>query len=189
MNNFPSVDMIQQELKFERNKLRFRIIIKNAIYSLIVVAAIATLIATLILPVLQIAGTSMTPTLNNGDIVVLIKSNKLERGDLCGFSYSNKVLIKRVIGVPGDVISIDRDGTVYLNGEILEEPYISDKALGECDIEFPFIVPEESYFLMGDHRATSIDSRSSLIGCISNEQIVGKIFFRVWPISDLSFFH
>lgn len=187
MSQFPSIDMIQKELKYERNKLRFRIIIKNAIYSLIVVAAIAALIATLILPVLQIAGSSMTPTLNSGDIVVLFKSKKLDRGDLCGFSYSNKILIKRVIGVPGDVISIDKDGTVYINGDILDEPYLTEKALGECDIEFPYIVPQESYFLMGDHRESSIDSRSSLIGSIPNDQIVGKIYFRVWPISDFSF--
>ena len=187
MSKFPTVEMIQKELKFERNKMRFRIIIKNAIYSLIVVAAIAALIATLVLPVLQIAGSSMTPTLNSGEIVVLLKTDNLDRGGLCGFSYSNKILIKRVIGVPGDIISIDQEGTVYLNGSILDEPYISEKALGECDIEFPYIVPQESYFLMGDHRETSIDSRSSLIGSINNDQIVGKIFLRVWPLSELSF--
>ena len=187
MDKFPTAEMIQKELKFERNKLRFKIIIKNAIYSLIVVAAIAALIATLVLPVLQIAGSSMTPTLNSGEIVVLLKTDDLNRGELCGFSYSNKVLIKRVIGVPGDIISIEKDGTVYINGNVLDEPYITNKALGECDLEFPYIVPEESYFLMGDHRETSIDSRSSLIGSIPNDQIVGKIFLRVWPLSNFSF--
>ena len=184
-----SADMIEEELKRERNKIRFRRIIKNTLYTLVVVAAIAVLITTLVLPVLQIAGTSMEPTLNNGDIVVLVKTSKLERGDLCGFSYSNKILIKRVIGLPGDEIVIDNDGYVYINGYLLEEPYISDRGLGECDIEFPFTVPENTYFLMGDHRSTSIDSRSTVIGCIPTEQIVGKLFFRVWPLNDFAILH
>ena len=184
-----SADLIEEELKRERNKIRFRRIIKNTLYTLVVVAAIAVLITTLVLPVLQIAGTSMEPTLNNGDIVVLVKTSKLERGDLCGFSYSNKILIKRVIGLPGDEIVIDNDGYVYINGYLLEEPYISDRGLGECDIEFPFTVPENTYFLMGDHRSTSIDSRSTVIGCIPTEQIVGKLFFRVWPLNDFAILH
>lgn len=184
-----SADLIEEELKRERNKIRFRRIIKNTLYTLVVVAAIAVLITTLVLPVLQIAGTSMEPTLNNGDIVVLVKTSKLERGNLCGFSYSNKILIKRVIGLPGDEIVIDNDGYVYINGYLLEEPYISDRGLGECDIEFPFTVPENTYFLMGDHRSTSIDSRSTVIGCIPTEQIVGKLFFRVWPLNDFAILH
>lgn len=184
-----STNLIEEELKRERNKIRFRRIIKNTLYTLVVVAAIAVLITTLVLPVLQIAGTSMEPTLNNGDIVVLVKTSKLERGDLCGFSYSNKILIKRVVGLPGDEIVIDNDGYVYINGYLLEEPYISDRGLGECDIEFPFTVPENTYFLMGDHRSTSIDSRSTVIGCIPTEQIVGKLFFRVWPLNDFAILH
>jgi len=176
---------IEAELKRERNKLRFRRIIKNTLYTLVLVAAIAVLITTLVLPVLQIAGTSMEPTLDNGDIVVLLKTSKLQYGDLCGFSYSNKILIKRVIGLPGDVIVISNEGDVYINGVMLDEPYISEKGLGECDIEFPYTVPENSYFLMGDHRATSIDSRSTVIGCIPMEQIVGKLFIKVWPLSDI----
>lgn len=184
-----SSDQIQVELKRERNKLRFRRIIKNTLYTLVLVAAIAVLITTLVLPVLQIAGTSMEPTLGNGDIVVLLKTSKLNRGDLCGFSYSNKILIKRVIGLPGDIIFIDNEGNVSVNGEMLDEPYISEKGLGECDIEFPYTVPENAYFLMGDHRSTSIDSRNTVIGCIPTEQIVGKLFLKVWPISDISFMH
>lgn len=184
-----SSDQIQVELKRERNKLRFRRIIKNTLYTLVLVAAIAVLITTLVLPVLQIAGTSMEPTLGNGDIVVLLKTSKLNRGDLCGFSYSNKILIKRVIGLPGDIIFIDNEGNVSVNGEMLDEPYISEKGLGECDIEFPYTVPENAYFLMGDHRSTSIDSRNTVIGCIPTEQIVGKLFLKVWPISGISFMH
>lgn len=186
--SLPSAKLIAAELKRERNRRRFRQIIKNAIYALIVVAAVAVLITTLILPVLQIAGTSMEPTLNNGEIVVLIKTDKLQRGDLCGFSYSNKILIKRVIGLPGDVIIIDPQGGVWVNGELLEEPYISEPGLGECDIEFPYTVPEEAYFLMGDHRLTSIDSRSTVIGCIPKDQIIGKLFFKIWPLEKFEFF-
>ncbi len=185
-NNLPSSEEIQRELKRERKQIRFRRIITNTLHTLIVVAAVAVLITSLILPVLQISGTSMEPTLSNGDIVVLLKTSSLERGDLCGFSYSNKILIKRVIALPGDILVIDEDGNVFLNGEMLDEPYITEKGLGECDIEFPFTVPENTYFLMGDHRSTSVDSRSSVIGCIAHEQIVGKLFLKVWPLENFS---
>lgn len=185
--DLPSSENIESELKRERNRRRYRRILKSAVYALVIVAAVAVLVATLVFPVLQISGTSMEPTLNNGEIVVLVKSTELECGDLCGFYYSNKILVKRVIGLPGDIISIDEKGTVFVNGTALDEPYITDKGLGECDIEFPFKVPEEEYFLMGDHRTTSIDSRSTAIGCIEKDQIVGKLFFKVWPLSDISF--
>ena len=158
--------------------------LRSTVNALIVVAAIAALIATLILPVLQIAGTSMEPSLNDGDIVMLVNTDNLESGNLCAFYYSNKILIKRVIATPGDYIWIESDGTVYLNGEPLDEPYVSEKALGECDVEFPYQVPENSYFVMGDKRETSIDSRSSVIGCIAEDQIIGKIFCRIWPLED-----
>lgn len=184
--NLPNAKIIETELKRERNKIKFRKIIKSTIYSLIVVAAVAVLIATLVLPVLQISGTSMEPTLNNSEIVILFKSNNLNRGDLCAFSYSNKILIKRVIGLGNDVIVIDDDGNVFVNDTLLNEPYINEKALGECDIEFPFTVPENEYFLMGDQRLTSVDSRSTVIGCINKEQIIGKLFLKIWPLSELS---
>lgn len=184
--SLPSAKLIKGELKRERNKLRFRSIIKNTLYTLIIVAAIAVLITTLLLPVLQISGTSMEPTLNNSDIVVLLKTDDLQHGDLCGFSYSNKILIKRTIGLPGDVIIIDNEGGVYVNGILLDEPYITEPGLGECDIEFPYTVPENSYFVMGDRRATSIDSRSTVIGCIPKEDIVGKLFLKVWPLKEFS---
>lgn len=180
--------MLEKELKRERNKRRFRRLLRSTVNALVVVAAIAALIATLVLPVLQIAGTSMEPSLNDGDIVLLIKTNRLETGDLCAFYYSNKILIKRIIGTPGDYLWINADGTVYLNGEALEEPYVSEKALGECDVEFPYQVPENTYFMMGDHRETSIDSRSSVIGGIARDQIIGKIICKVWPLSDFEWF-
>lgn len=183
----PPIDALQKELKRERYKRRFRKLLKRTVNALIVVAAVAALVATLILPVLQIAGTSMEPNLNDGDIVLLVKKKNLQTGDLCAFYYSNKILIKRVIATPGDYIWIESDGTVFLNGNPLDEPYISEKALGECDVEFPYQVPENCYFVMGDKRETSIDSRSSVIGCIPEDQIVGKIFCKFWPLSEFEF--
>lgn len=181
---FPSSEELRQELKRVRYKNRFRRILKSTFYTLIVVAAIAALIATLVLPVLQIAGTSMEPTLSDGDLVLLVKTDRLKQGELCAFYYSNKVLIKRVIGLPGDYISIDGAGNIYVNSELLEEPYITEKALGECDIDFPYQVPENHYFLVGDQRATSIDSRSSVIGCVPKDQLIGKLLCRFWPLAD-----
>ena len=183
----PPIDALQKELKRERYKRRFRKLLKSTVNALIVVAAVAALVATLVLPVLQIAGTSMEPNLNDGDIVLLVKTKDLQTGDRCAFYYSNKILIKRVIATPGDYIWIEADGTVYLNGEPLEEPYITKKALGECDVEFPYQVPENNYFVMGDQRETSIDSRSSVIGCISEDQMIGKILCKFWPLSEFDF--
>lgn len=181
----PQLDALRQELIRERNKRRFRKLLRSTVNALIVVAAVAALIATMVLPVLQITGTSMEPSLNEGDIVLLAKTDKLKTGDLCAFYYSNKILIKRVIAIPGDYIWIESDGTVYLNGEALDETYITEKSLGECDIEFPYQVPENSYFLMGDHRETSIDSRSTVIGAIHQEQILGKLLCKIWPLSEM----
>ena len=182
--DLPPVDALQKELKRERYKRRFQKLLRSTVNALVVVAAVAALVATLLLPVLQIAGTSMEPSLNDGDIVLLVKKQDLQTGDLCAFYYSNKILIKRVIASPGDYIWIESDGTVFLNGNPLDEPYISQKALGECDVEFPYQVPENSYFVMGDKRETSIDSRSSVIGCIAEDQIVGKIFCKFWPLTE-----
>ena len=182
--DFPELEELEKELKRERYRHRFIKMLRSTVNALIVVAAVAALIATLVFPVLQIAGNSMEPSLTEGDLVLLVKTDKLETGDLCAFYYSNKILIKRIIASPGDYLWIDPDGTVFLNGDELSEPYVSEKALGECDIEFPYQVPENSYFMMGDHRETSIDSRSSTIGCISEDQIIGKIWCRIWPLFD-----
>ena len=175
----PELALLQKELKRERYRRRFRRLLRSTVNALVVVAAVAALIATLLLPVLEIAGTSMEPNLNDGDIVLLVKTNHLETGDLCAFYYSNKILIKRIIGTPGDYLWINPDGTVYLNSIELIEPYVSEKALGECDVEFPYQVSENNYFMMGDHRETSIDSRSSVIGCVAQDQIIGKILCKV----------
>lgn len=184
----PTIDQIETERKRYRWQKAYFKALRGTISVLTYMAAVAALIATLVLPVLQIEGTSMEPTLVNGDIVLLTKTTALGRGDICGFSWNNKILIKRVIGIPGDWIEIDTDGTVYLNGEKLDEPYAEQIAFGECDLEFPFQVPPEQYFVLGDMRESSIDSRNTLIGCVENEQIIGKIFFRVWPLKEIRYF-
>lgn len=184
----PTKKQVEMERKRYRRQKAYNKALSGTIYVLTVVAAVAVLVATLILPVLQIEGTSMEPTLQNKDIVLLTKSTEFERGELCGFSWNNKLLIKRVIGLPGDWIEIDVDGAVYLNGEKLDEPYAKQLAVGECDLEFPYQVPQEQYFVLGDMRETSIDSRNTVIGCIGKDQIVGKVFFRVWPLEAIRFF-
>ena len=186
--SLPTKTQVETERKRYRRQKAYNKALRGTVYVLTIVAAVAVLIATLVLPVLQIEGTSMEPTLSNGDIVLLMKTTRFERGDLCGFTWNNKLLIKRVIGLPGDWIEIDTDGTIYLNGDKLEEPYVEHKALGECDLEFPFQVPQEQYFVIGDMRESSIDSRNTVIGCIPKDQIVGKVFFRVWPFKNIQFF-
>ena len=186
--SLPTKKQVETERKRYRRQKAYNKALGGTVYVLTIVAAVAVLIATLVLPVLQIEGTSMEPTLHNGDIVLLMKTTRFERGDLCGFTWNNKLLIKRVVGVPGDWIEIDTDGTVYLNGEKLDEPYVEKKAFGECDLEFPFQVPAEQYFVIGDMRESSIDSRNTLIGCIPKDQIVGKVFFRIWPFKAIKFF-
>ena len=180
----PSLEELKTELKRERYKYRFANVLKSTICTLVVVAAFAILVATLWMPVLQIYGSSMAPTLKEGQIVVSLKGSDFEQGDLVAFYIGNKLLVKRVIAGPADVVDITQDGTVSVNGQILEEPYVMDKALGECDLEFPYQVPDSRYFLMGDHRSTSVDSRSTTVGCVAMEQIAGKIVFCVWPFDN-----
>ena len=180
----PEIRELQAELKREKYKYHYRNVLKSTLFTLIVVAAFAILVATLWLPVLQIYGSSMTPTLDEGEIVVSVKSKEFQQGDLVAFYVGNKILVKRVIAQAGDIVVMHEDGTVFVNGHEMDEPYLEEKAYGECDLEFPYQVPESRYFLMGDHRETSVDSRSSVVGCIADEQIVGKIVFCVWPFSS-----
>ena len=179
----PSSEQLENELIRVRYSERYKKLLKNTIYALLVVAAVSVLIATLFMPVLEIYGNSMNPTLMNNDIVVSVKTSELKQGDICCLYYNNHILVKRVIGVAGDEIVIDDAGNVYVNGKIIDEPYLQEKQLGECDIEFPFTVPEQTVFVLGDNRSSSLDSRNALIGCISADEIVGKIVFRVWPLN------
>lgn len=178
----PTTEQLEGEVKRVRYKSRYRSVLRSTIYSLITVAAIAVLIATLWLPVLQVYGNSMTPTLQNGEIIFTVKMSEFEPGDTISFYYNNKILIKRVIARSGEWVNMDADGNVYVNETLLDEPYLDEKAFGDCNIELPYQVPEGRVFVMGDHRSTSVDSRNSAVGCVAQEQIVGKILFRVWPL-------
>ncbi|MDO4345716.1 MAG: signal peptidase I [Eubacteriales bacterium] len=181
----PSTKQLEAELKRVKYQSRYHCVLRSTIYTLIVVAAIAILVATLWLPVLQIYGNSMNPTLQDGEIIFSVKTSEFESGDIIAFYYNNKILVKRVICGPGDWINIDEDGTVYVNEVRLDESYLVEKALGDCNIELPFQVPDGRYFVMGDHRSTSVDSRNTAVGCVAGEQIVGRIIFRVWPLNRL----
>ena len=181
-SNAPAIDQLEGELRRERYKRRYSAVLKSTVYTLITVAAIAVLVATLWMPVLQIYGNSMTPTLTEGDIVLTVKNSDFTRGDIIAFYYVNKLLVKRCIAGPGSWVNIDDDGNVYVDGQLLDEPYVDEKALGDTNIELPYQVPDERWFVLGDHRATSVDSRNSTVGCVSDEQIVGQIVYRVWPL-------
>ena len=180
-----TTEEIEKELKRVKNNERSRGVLKNTIYVLLIVAAAAVLVATLFLPVLQIYGSSMTPTLHDGQLIVSIKDSELEQGDIIAFYYNNKILVKRVIANAGDWVNIDKNGIVAVNGKVIEEPYISENALGECNIDLPYQVPEGGLFVMGDHRSVSIDSRHSSVGCVTQEQIVGKLVMCVWPLDEI----
>ncbi len=179
----PSVALLKAELKRERYRNQYFKVLRSTIYTLITVAAVAILVATLWLPVLQIHGSSMTPTLQDGDIVVSLKSSDYKPGEIVAFYYNNKVLIKRVIAQAGDWIDIKEDGSIIVNGETLDEPYIEEKDFGDTDIELPYQVPEARIFVLGDHRDVSVDSRNTMMGSIAQEQIVGKLVFRFWPLN------
>lgn len=178
----PTLEQLEKEYRRLNYRQSYGSALRGTIYSLVIVAAVAVLIATLVLPVLRIYGESMSPTLENGDIVVSVRGADFERGDIVAFYYNNKILVKRVIALPGEWIDIDEDGNVFINDEPFDEPYLIEKALGECDMEFPYQVPDSRLFLMGDHRSVSVDSRSSSVGCVSQEQIVGRLVWRVWPL-------
>ena len=180
----PELKDLEQELAREKYKNRYGMVLRSTIYTLITVAAVAILVATLWMPVLQIYGSSMNETLQDGDIVLSVKDSRMDSGDIVAFYYNNKILVKRVIAQAGDWVNIDADGNVYVNDVLLDEPYISNKALGEYDIDLPYQVPENRIFVMGDHREVSVDSRTTTVGCVAEEQIVGKLVFRVWPFNE-----
>lgn len=184
-STLPTTEELEKELKRVRYKRRYHSVLSSTVFTLITVAAVAVLIATLWLPVLQIFGSSMSPTLENGEIIFSVKTADFEQGDIVAFYYNNKILVKRMIAGPGDWLDMDPDGTVYVNNARIPEPYLAETAYGETNIELPYQVPDGKLFVMGDHRATSVDSRNTAVGCVSQEQIVGKIVFRIWPLDRL----
>ncbi len=181
----PSTEQLKTEYDRVIYNKKFRRVMRSTVYILIVVAAVAVLVATLFMPVLQIYGSSMTPTLDEGDIVISAKYTDFDTGDLVVFYIGNKILVKRYIAGPGQWVNIDEKGNVFVDGKMLDEPYVRQKALGDCNIELPYQVPENRIFCMGDHRTTSVDSRNTAVGCVESEQLVGKIVFRVWPLNKI----
>lgn len=179
----PTREQLLLEAQREGGRSRYLWSLKTTVYAMVTVAAVAVLVAVLLLPVLRIYGTSMNPTLYEGDFVVSVKGGRMDTGDLVAFYYNNKILVKRVIGQAGQWVDIGEDGTVYVDNVKIDEPYLTEKALGECDIELPYQVPENRVFVMGDNRSVSVDSRSTTIGCVAEEQLVGRIVFRIWPLN------
>lgn len=180
-----TISEIEQELKRETYKSKYKQVLMSTVYALIIVASVAAIVATLIMPVLQISGSSMNPTLSEGEIVVSIKNQNLKTGDVIAFYHGNKILIKRVIALPGSWVNITKEGDVFVNSVLLEETYIKNKSFGESDLKFPYQVPEETYFVLGDDRESSIDSRNSVIGTISKDDIIGKVIFKIWPFKEI----
>ena len=178
----PSTGELKAELSRERYRRSYAATLRSTVFALITVAAAAILVAVLLLPVLRIYGSSMNPTLAEGDIVISLKGSQFQTGDVVAFYYNNKILIKRVIAHTGEWVDIDEDGNVYVNNKKIDEPYLKDKAFGDCNIELPYQVPESKLFVMGDNRSVSVDSRNTAVGCVAEEQIVGKVVFCVWPL-------
>jgi len=183
----PTVEQLERELQRDRHRRNYRSTLVSTISALVIVAAIAVLVSMLALPVLQVVGESMTPSLFEGNIVVAPKGSAFQKGDVIAFYYNNKILVKRVIANAGEWVNIDEDGNVFINDVPLDEPYIAEKALGECNIELPYQVPDGKIFVMGDHRATSSDSRNTAVGCVSQEQVVGRVVLRIWPFDQFGF--
>ena len=176
---------LREELRRVKYNNKFISTLFNTVGTLLVVAALAVLVANLWIPVLQVTGTSMSPTLEEGQVLLALKGGTFETGDVIAFYYNNKILVKRVMAMPGDWVNITEDGTVYVNDIAVEEPYLEERAFGDCNIELPYQVPDSKIFVMGDNRSVSMDSRNTVIGCIAEEQVVGKVAFSIWPLDKI----
>lgn len=185
LKDCPTSEQLEGVVRKNRRRRDYFHILKNTVFSLVVAAAVAVIISVLLFPVLRITGKSMTPSLMPDELVVCRRKSDYKRGDIIAFYFNNKILVKRVVALSGDVVEIKDDGTLNVNGYDVDEPYVSEKALGECDIEMPYTVPEQKVFVMGDDRSVSIDSRSEKVGCVSEEEVVGKVIFRLWPFKKI----
>ena len=181
----PAADQIERELERVENKRRFRTVLRNTFAVLASVAAVAVLVSTFLLPVMRVYSNSMTPTISENEIVIAVKTKDIRRGDIIAFYYNNRILIRRVVGMPSEMVSVDDHGVVYINDKIVGEPYVSERALGSSDIEYPFRVPDDGYFVLGDNRTASVDSRNSVVGCITQDQMVGKLLVCIWPFASI----
>lgn len=180
----PDVVQLEKELEHERHKRKYNRTLRSTVGILTVVAAAAVLLATVFFPVLRIYGSSMTPTVNDGEVVIAFNSRDFKTGSVAALWYGNKLLVKRIIASPGQWVNIDTGGNVFVDGQLLDEPYVSEKSFGDCNIDLPYQVPEGHYFVLGDHRNISQDSRNTAVGCVSKDQIVGKLIFRIWPLKE-----
>lgn len=185
LGDIPSIENLQMELARVESGRNFRKALLNIAGALVVAAAVTALVVTRIFVLIKVNGSSMSPTFEAGEVIFLHQTGKIEQGDIIGFYYGGNIFLKRIIGMPGDRINIDKKGSVYVNDELLEEPYLEKSSLGKCELDFPYQVPEGMYFVLGDNRAVSLDSRIKSIGCVQNEQIVGKAVIRVWPLTKI----
>ncbi len=187
-DHFPDLDAIQEEMRRTKSQSKYHQALKSTLGTIVVVAAIAVLVASIFLPVLRVTGSSMQPSFSPGNVLVAMKTKDYLPGDVCSFYYNNKLIIKRVVATGGDMVEIDENGRVSVNGLVLDESYVQHYDLGMCDLEFPYQVPTGQLFVMGDNRGSSVDSRVQAFGCISQEELMGKIVLRVWPIQGFAYY-
>lgn len=183
----PTLEQLEHELKLEQKKHFWTVVARNTLFFLSVVSAAVVILVVFLFPVVQLEGTSMTPTLQNGDIIISVSGTRISSGDIIAFYHNNTIFVKRVVAVGGDTINIDNDGTVYVNDVPIEEPYLDEKAKGSCDIPLPYQVPIDQYFVMGDHRSASIDSRHAAVGCVGTDMVLGRVACRIWPLDRFGF--
>ena len=187
--SFPSVEQLERELKKEQRRHGVGLFFRVVLVFLLVAAVLAVIAVLLIFPVIRISGSSMAETLEDGDIVILLNDHAYESGDVIGFHYNNSILIKRVIAVAGDWVDLSPGGDVYVNGILLDEPYVSEKSVGDCNIKLPLQIPDGCCFVMGDQRAVSVDSRNTSLGCVSDDMVAGRLFLRIWPLEKIGAFN
>lgn len=190
ITSLPTMEQIDAERQRLRYRKRFGGALRSTIYVLVVVAAVSVLLSTLCFPVFKIYGNSMVPAVNEGEILVSVKGSSFQCGDVVVLNFNNRLLVKRVIAGPGQWVNIDKNGNVYVDRVLIDEPYLQEgeKALGDCTIKLPYQVPDGRYFVMGDNRSVSQDSRSAIVGSIEKSEIIGRAVFKVWPLSEFGQF-